>query len=149
MRSFRRAQVDVINSLPVKVGATTSQQVEKLSAQVVKVMPLLRTFFDEMAGHEIPLDALTDIVAFHLPLKTEFKLQLLAEEDPGVRADLLLTNYSWTEPPEGEHGRYPTDFTREVSLRRTGVVVICCMKSESWPSSSGQSTKCQWFGIRP
>ena len=111
VRSFRRAQVDVINSLPVKVGATTSQQVEKLSAQVVKVMPLMRTFFDEMAGHEIPLDALTDIVAFHLPLKTEFKLQLLAEEDPGVRADLLLANYPWTEPPEGDHGRYPTDFS--------------------------------------
>ncbi len=111
VRSFRRAQVRVINSLPVTAGAVTSQQAEMLSAQVVKAMPLMRAFFDEMAGQEVPLDALTDIVAFHLPLKTEFKLQLLSEADPGVRAELLLASYPWTESPAGDHGRYPTDFS--------------------------------------
>lgn len=111
VRSFRRAQVRVINSLPVTAGAVTSQQAEMLSAQVVKEMPLMRAFFDEMAGQEVPLDALTDIVAFHLPLKTEFKLQLLSEADPGVRAELLLASYPWTETPAGDQGRYPTDFS--------------------------------------
>jgi uncharacterized protein len=111
VRSFRRAQVRVIDSLTVKASAATSQQAEKLSARVAKVLPAMRTFFEELAGREIPLDALTDIVAFHLPLKTEFKLQLLAEGDPGVRADLLLANYPWAESLEGDHGRYPTDFS--------------------------------------
>jgi hypothetical protein len=79
--------------------------------QIVKIFPAMRRLFEELSGREIPLAALTDVVAFHLPLKMELKLQLLAETDPTLRAELLLANYPWTESLESDSGRYRGDFS--------------------------------------
>jgi hypothetical protein len=41
----------------------------------------------------------------------ELKLQLLAETDPTLRAELLLANYPWTQSLGRDSGRYRGDFS--------------------------------------
>jgi ATP-dependent Lon protease len=110
VRSFRRGKVTVIGSRTAKAKTASAERAEQLVAQIVKIFPAMRRLFEELSGHEIPLAALTDVVAFHLPLKMELKLQLLAETDPTLRAELLLANYPWTESLESDSGRYRGDF---------------------------------------
>ncbi len=111
VRSFRRGKVTVIGSRTEKAMTESAERAEQLVAQIVKRFPAMRRLFAELAGHEIPLAALTDVAAFHLPLKMELKLQLLAETDPTLRAELLLANYPWTESLESDSGRYRGDFS--------------------------------------
>jgi len=111
VRSFRRGKVTVIGSRTEKAKADSAERAEQLVAQIVKIFPAMRGLFANLSGYEIPLAALTDVVAFHLPLKMELKLQLLAETDPALRADLLLGSYPWTESLESDSGRYRGDFS--------------------------------------
>ena len=111
VRSFRRGKVTVIGSRTAKAKTASAERAEQLVAQIVKIFPAMRRLFEEPSGREIPLAALTDVVAFHLPLKMELKLQLLAETDPTTRAELLLANYPWTESLDSDSGRYRGDFS--------------------------------------
>lgn len=111
VRSFRRGRVTVIGSRTETANNVMAERAEQLAAHVVKRFPPMRKLFAELSGYEIPLAALTDVVAFHLPLKTELKLQLLAETDPTLRADLLLANYPWTSSLDSDNRPFHGDFS--------------------------------------
>ena len=111
VRSFRRAKVKLVGNRFWKVDAASRKLAERLADAVVKILPVARKYFEELQGRDIPLAALTDVVAFHLPVATELKLKLLAEPDARVRAELLLANLPPLDAHRGGAGPYPLDFS--------------------------------------
>jgi ATP-dependent Lon protease len=108
VRAFRRAQVQLIeDSFPEKAKQLESQIVH----QIRQAVPLAKDLIDKVTDGQISFPALIDVLAFHLPIATEVKLQLLAESDVMVRATTLLHSIPQTEPPEPGRGNYPTDFS--------------------------------------
>jgi Lon protease-like protein len=103
VRSFRRAKVKLVGRRFWKVDAASRELAEKLAAAIMKI--------EELQGRDVPLAALTDVVAFHLPLATDLKLKLLAEPDARVRAKLLLDNLPQVESRKNGNGPYPLDFS--------------------------------------
>jgi hypothetical protein len=93
------------------VDAASRQLAERLAAAIMKILPVARKYFEELQGRDIPLAALTDVVAFHLPLATDLKLKLLAEPDARVRAQLLLGNLPQTASRSRGDGPLPLDFS--------------------------------------
>ena len=111
VRSFRRAKVRLIGCRHSEADAASRKQAERLAEQMLEILPSARSFVNELTEHNISLAALTDFVAFYLPLATEMKLQLLAEADPAVRAELLLASLvRATSPGRGDRG-YPASFS--------------------------------------
>ena len=112
VRSFRRAKVELVGGRWRKLDAASRTLAERLSREIVRILPVARKYFEELRGRDIPLAALTDVVAFHLPLATDLKLALLAESDARVRAELLLANLPSGNLPKGKGpGPYPVDFS--------------------------------------
>jgi ATP-dependent Lon protease len=111
VRSFRRATVDLLTE---RLGVDNDDRRElgnKLLRSLLTFAPSAREFVDELKRMKTPLSSLTDIVAFHAPLDSELKLELLAESDAVVRAQVLLENL----PPESTNSprprSYPPDFS--------------------------------------
>jgi hypothetical protein len=60
---------------------------------------------------EISLGRLTDIIAFHLPLATDVKLQLLSRADVLGRAETLLQHLTQPARPRKASGSFPPEFS--------------------------------------
>lgn len=93
-QAFRRAEVAVLDD--VYPAGTASQragmQRELLHAfrQLAPHPPGVQEQIAELLGRQVSLGALTDVVAYALPLRLGLKQQLLAEWNVDVRASLLL-----------------------------------------------------------
>ena len=111
VRSFRRAKVRLIGCRHSEADAASRKQAERLAEQMLEILPSARGFVEELTEHNISLAALTDFVAFYLPLATELKLQLLSEADPKVRAELLLATLARAKSPGRSNRWYPADFS--------------------------------------
>jgi uncharacterized protein len=90
VRSFRRAKVHLVGDRPSEANASNGVQARRLANQILTVLPAAKGLVEKLLEHDLPLAALTDCLAFFLPLATELKLQLLAESDARVRVEVLL-----------------------------------------------------------
>ena len=62
----------------------------------------------------LPTGTLCDILSFALPLRIEFKQELLEERDPELRMRRLLDYLETTEPPQPKESavnKFPPDFS--------------------------------------
>jgi uncharacterized protein len=71
---------------------------------------------DDLFHSELPLGTLCDVLAFALPLATEWKQLMLEEPREDIRADMLLEGFerlaSGDEAPAGKPNRkFPPDFS--------------------------------------
>jgi hypothetical protein len=74
-------------------------------------MPSAQKVVEAFTQRRLPLTSLTDVVAFHLPLPIDLKLQLLAEADVLLRAELLLASLPHPKTSRRVTQRYPGDFS--------------------------------------
>jgi Lon protease-like protein len=111
VRSFRRARVEVIGNAFPKSDKATEELGGRVSERVLETLPWARKLVEGYRQDKISLASLADAIAFHLPLATKLKLQLLAEADVMVRAELLLANLPPAKSSDRSGRRYPTDFS--------------------------------------
>lgn len=94
LRSFRQARVELIEDRYDFGSVVEKNRVqETLLAAFRKHLPCtcqLPEQLEEMLSKHLPLGLLTDLAAYALPLESEVKRQLLAEERVSVRAEKLL-----------------------------------------------------------
>ncbi len=110
VRSYRRAKICILDK-PQAPNDASNQQTVALAKEVTKFLPAMQPFIEKLITHDVSLDALTDFFSFHLSLTTELKLRLLAEPDPGVRAELLLATLSAGDSPTSVRRRRPANFS--------------------------------------
>jgi uncharacterized protein len=110
VRSYRRAKVSTLGGICSPADEAGKQQAIKLAEETLKILPAARPVVEELLHHGA-LYALTDFVSFHLPLPIERKLRLLAEPDPGVRAELLLAWLATVNSATGGRRRRRADFS--------------------------------------
>jgi ATP-dependent Lon protease len=111
VRAYRRAKVCTLGGLHSPADTAGSRQAVRLAEAMLSILPAARPFVEELLKHDVSLAALTDFVSFHLPLATELKLRLLAEPNPGVRAELLLATLSTAKSATSGRHRRPADFS--------------------------------------
>ncbi len=111
VRSFRRARVELLGEDQLPDEPTSSRLGRKLADRLLKTLPAAQELVDQFFQGGISLASLADVMAFHLPLDLERKLELLAEVDVRKRADLLLANLSPMDEPGRESRPYPADFS--------------------------------------
>ncbi len=91
VRSFRRAMIDVIEDDLQEEGSEIARRFgERLASRFLSATKSAEPVVNSYGEGQIGLSALTDLVAFHFPLKVSLKLQLLAEPNPLARARLLI-----------------------------------------------------------
>jgi Lon protease-like protein len=95
LRSFRQASVELIeDSYDFATLAERLSMQETLLSAFRKHLPCacqLPEQLEEMLSGQLPLGLLTDLAAYALPLETEVKQQLLAENRVSARAEILLS----------------------------------------------------------
>ena len=111
VRSFRRANVQLIGNGSSEEHTAVTRVGERLGERILQTLPAARELVEGFIQRRIPLASLVDIVAFHLPLTTELKLQLLGEPDLAVRAKLLLASLPPVKASRPRTRPYPTDFS--------------------------------------
>jgi Lon protease-like protein len=111
VRSFRRARVKVIDNAFPEPAKAADKLGERVSERVLETLPWARKLVTGYRQGKISLASLADAIAFHLPLATKLKLQLLAEADVKVRAELLLANLPPVKTAGRSGRRYPNDFS--------------------------------------
>jgi Lon protease-like protein len=111
VRSFRRAKVKLLGEFPPDVGEADKGLGSALAKHLRASLPAAEQLVEYYSRGELSLASLTDVAAFHLPLPTEVKLELLAEADHLARAELLLTHLSNPTKPARVATRFPIDFS--------------------------------------
>ena len=94
----------MIDDLSLEADNRSRKLGEQLAERFLGIVPSAREFFEPLMQRAATLALITDIVAFHLPLDTELKLQLLAEADPVHRAKVLLDNLPATTTKNTQGG---------------------------------------------
>ena len=105
---FRRAIVQLVEEDQERAGEARAL-VAELARRIAPALPSARPFIEKLQFDNVSLTTFTDVVAFHLPLATELKLQLLVDGNPHSRAQTLLENFAGTST-EGKHP-FPPDFS--------------------------------------
>ncbi len=112
VRSFRRANVQLLDEKPADAEAAVTQRLgRELSKQLVASVPAAQKLAREFTDGNISLGALTDVMAFHLPFDLKFKLTLLSQTDVLQRARLLLSNLQQHPLPENEQQEFRPGFS--------------------------------------
>ena len=107
---FRRAIVHLVEEEDEGHSKEARALVTELARSIASAPPpLANPLIEKLEFDNISLATFTDVVAFHLPLTTDVKLQLLVDGNPHSRAHTLLEHLAGT-PPEGEHP-FPPDFS--------------------------------------
>lgn len=93
-KSFREAVVDVVyDKYPEQTSTAQSASHRRLLevlGELGRKRPEAKDPLRQLLDGDVPLGALTDIVAYALPLETEFKQRLLEESDVEARAAMLV-----------------------------------------------------------
>jgi ATP-dependent Lon protease len=111
VRSFRRARVRVISDGSSQAETAGRKIGERLADRMLQILPSAQKLVEAFIQRKISLASLTDVFAFHLPLPIDLKLQLLAEADVLIRAELLLASLPHAETSRRQTRRYPGDFS--------------------------------------
>ena len=111
VRSYRRATVQVIGNSLSKADLEGEEIGRRLADRILQTLPSAQKVVEGFIQRKIPLASLADAAAFHLPLALELKLQLLAEADVLVRAELLLASLPPAKASDGGGRWYPVDFS--------------------------------------
>ena len=93
VRAYRRAMVKLLDDGADHDNASSGDAslAEQLLKRVQQHVAGTEQLADQLQRLSLSLATFTDVLAFHLPLETSTKLQLLAESDPTVRAGLLMS----------------------------------------------------------
>ena len=83
----------------------------ELTDRLRKSLPSANKVVDDFNKGNLSLAALTDVLAFHLPLDMEFKLKLLGEVDVLNRAKLLLAALPAGSADTKKNATYPPKFS--------------------------------------
>lgn len=109
VRSYRRAMVQLLEGEDDGTSvadAAADELIQRLEAIALGFENVVKEFRSET----ISTAALTDVVAFNLPLGLESKLNLLAETDPQARLQMLLR--ALPEPSKNARGgEFPPRFS--------------------------------------
>jgi Lon protease-like protein len=111
VRSFRRARIKLLDHPPVKTGVAEQTSGLQLAARLRTSFPATGKLVEQFNQGELSLATLTDIIAFHLPLPTNFKLELLAQVDPLLRTERLLERLPGANMPTQVKKRFPIEFS--------------------------------------
>ncbi len=111
VRSFRRAQVKLLDGPELESGQAAQQIGQQLADRLQILLPSAKKLVKHFFDGELSLASLTDVMAFHLPLPTQLKLELLAERNVRARANTLLANLPGSKSPKPKSNRFPTDFS--------------------------------------
>jgi uncharacterized protein len=119
-RSFRRARVQLLEDRgsPAATAGTPMlrRRLLDLFQQLLPADEDLREELAELVGKQLPLSALTDIIAFTMGFAVETKQQLLTECDPVIRARRLVghlrTLAAESAPTAAKRLAYPPAFSR-------------------------------------
>ena len=88
VRAFRRASVEVLRTAS---DASSDKMVdEDLAALVQQRIPAAEKLVRMYREGRLDTTKMVDVLAFHLPLPTDLKLQLLAESRTEVRVEMLV-----------------------------------------------------------
>lgn len=91
VRAFRRARVLLLEDRLERAEDVVGESVGRtLASKVRKIAPSFENIVADYLRGEASLAALTDVLAFHLPLDLQSKLRLLKEIDVRTRAEMLL-----------------------------------------------------------
>ena len=108
VRSFRRGKVTLIEETSLDSEPDFESVSAVLLSLVRESLPAAKKLLDELDQGRISIAGLTDILAFHLPLQTDRKLELLAESNAVARARQLI---EWW-PSEHREPRDPPRHSR-------------------------------------
>jgi ATP-dependent Lon protease len=97
VRSYRRAKVQVLPEKIVQAEDLANSPNAGILAQLANKMPSVHELLEAFQSGKMTLNGLTDILAFHLPLTQKMKLDLLAQPDSMIRAQMLLEAIDGTE----------------------------------------------------
>ena len=92
VRSFRRATAKLIPESSSNEDAVAAENGVRLADRLRQVAPAAEQLVVAFEEGVISTPVLTDMTAFHLPLPTDLKLELLAEGDAELRATRLLAS---------------------------------------------------------
>lgn len=87
------------------------RQVLEAFADLLPAAATVQQNLHELMSGQMELSAITDIIAFMLPLPLETKLSLLAELDVGRRAEMLVRCLSQQATLSGAQGGFPPRFS--------------------------------------
>jgi ATP-dependent Lon protease len=117
-RSFRTADVEVLDDRYPAAGTSQRPKLQQELIQILRDMfpksGEVRKQFEQLLGSQLPLGALTDIIAFSVDLDIQFKQQLLSELNVDGRAEMLLAHFQRKRAAQDEpHSslRFPPDFS--------------------------------------
>ncbi len=111
VRSFREAEVRIVHE---QQGALPPELRRALVEAFRSRLPphLADEDLSHLLSDELPMRALTDLVAYALPLSPELKRRLLGEPIVGQRARLLLKHLrDCPVPPGARRGEFPPPFS--------------------------------------
>lgn len=111
VRSFRRARLKLLNHTPLKNEDEERTSGLELAARLRASFPATDNLVEQFILGKLSLATLTDIIAFHLPLPTTFKLELLGQVDPLVRTKRLLERLPAANTPTQAKNRFPIEFS--------------------------------------
>jgi ATP-dependent Lon protease len=112
VRAYREAAVEIIQDCD---GATATPDASCVAAELAACLRRrvagAEKLVDEFTQGEVSLGLVTDIVAFHLPLETSVKLDLLGEADVLQRARILLDTLSRPARESNGCATFPPEFS--------------------------------------
>ncbi len=104
VRSFRRAAVETIQEVHV-VSESRSFRT-RLDEHLLAAIPECQQLLDRLGDKDLSPQAYIDVLAYHLRLPTELKLQLLAEADVHKRFDVLIAYMASIESTRTSPGEF-------------------------------------------
>lgn len=117
-KMYRSAKVELIpdrGDAPVDMLMELRKQLEEKILPRFKEGPIAKQLND-LFHSELSLGALTDILAFALPVPLEWKQKMLEEPSEDVRANMLLEGFEMISPPNvsivgNPNRKFPPDFS--------------------------------------
>jgi Lon protease-like protein len=116
LEAYRLARVELLDELPMEHAAMEALYRKRLIELATPLFPhggAVRAEFRKLLEGPMPLGALADVVAFALPLATEFKQELLEELDIAARAKKLIEHLQSKLATKGPHPEraFPPEFS--------------------------------------
>lgn len=89
-QAFRQAEVELIPEVTPGDAENRRQELVEALKSRLRSAPLASEQLHEVLSRDLPLNVLTDLLSFALPLEADEKCRLLAEADAGARARVLI-----------------------------------------------------------
>jgi ATP-dependent Lon protease len=111
-KAYRQATVKILTDLEPSAGDCVMQHMAgELADCLRKRVAGAESLIHDFLKGEISMGRLTDIIAFHLPLETKVKLQLLSRANVLERAETLVEQLTLPSKPRKTSGTFPPEFS--------------------------------------